>query len=190
MNAPVTRLTLLRHGPTTATRRASFPRDEALEVSAQRLAQGLGPRLGRHDAVWSGPAQCALETAAALGLTAIPCDDLDDANPGAWRGLTIEEIERSDPDGLAAWMRDPAVPPPGGESTLDVLDRVRCWMAERSAEGRNILAITHSIVIRAAVVHALMAPPESVWRVDVAPLSRTVLHSYGDRWTLRAANLT
>jgi broad specificity phosphatase PhoE len=161
-----------------------------LEASTVRLAQELGPRLGRHDAVWSGPARCALETAAALGLIAICSDDLDDANAGTWRGRTIAEIERSEPNALAAWMQDPGVPPPGGESTLDVMARAQRWMSEGAEEGVSILAITHSIVIRAAVVHALAAPLSSIWRVDVAPLSRSILHAHGDRWTLRAANLT
>src|SRR5262245_53947220 len=176
MRTAVTRLTLLRHGATAATRSASFPRDDPLEPAAVRMARELAPRLGRHDVVWSGPAPCALETAAALGLVARTAGELDEARAGAWRGKTIAEIERSDPAALAAWMSDPAAAPPGGESTFDVLARVGRWLDERSGEGRRILAITHAAVIRAAVVHALMAPPAAVWRVDVAPLSRTVLH--------------
>jgi broad specificity phosphatase PhoE len=190
MRVPVTRLTLLRHAATTATRRAGFPDDEPLEPSAARLARDLASRLGSYDAVWSGPARSALETMAALGLSATCSRDLDDLDAGAWRGRTIAEIGQSDPDGLAAWMADPAASPPGGESTLEVLARVQRWMDDRSGEGRRILAITHSIVIRAAVVRALLAPPLAVWRVDVAPLSRTVLHSDGDHWTIRTVNVT
>jgi hypothetical protein len=32
---------------------------------------------------------------------------------------------------------------------------------------------------------ALDTPPKSFWRIDVAPVSRTVLHFRDGRWTLR-----
>jgi broad specificity phosphatase PhoE len=110
-------------------------------------------------------------------------------DPGAWRGRTISEVGRSDPAALAAWMRDPAASPPGGESLLDVLTRIGWWLDARSGEGHRVLAITHSVVIRAALVQVLMAPPSAAWRIDITPLSRTILHGQGGRWTVRAVNL-
>ena len=41
-------------------------------------------------------------------------------------------------------------------------------------------------VVRAAVVHALGAPPLSVFRIDVAPLSLTTLSGGPGRWNLAA----
>jgi hypothetical protein len=41
-------------------------------------------------------------------------------------------------------------------------------------------------VIKAAIVHAIKATPESFWRIDIAPLSRTVLSGTADDWRLRA----
>jgi broad specificity phosphatase PhoE len=189
MSTPVTRLTLLRHGATAATRRASFPQDEPLEPAALAQARGLAPRLGRHDAVWSSTAPSALETAEALGLVTTISPDLDDADAGAWRGRPLEEVGRTEPDALAAWMRNPAVAPPGGESLLDVLARVGRWLDERAGSGQRVLTVTHAVVIRAAVVHALMAPPAAAWRIDVAPLSRTVLHARHGHWTVHALNI-
>ena len=189
MSTAVTRLTLLRHGATAATRRASFPADEPLEPAALARARSLSPRIGRHDAVWSSTARCALETSEALGLVPTIVPELDDADAGAWRGRTLEDVGRTDPDALAAWMRDEAVAPPGGESLIDVLARVGRWLEEQAADGHKTLAVTHAVVIRAAVVHALMAPPAAAWRIDVAPLSRTVLHARHRRWTVRALNV-
>jgi len=40
-------------------------------------------------------------------------------------------------------------------------------------------------VIRAAVLRALDMPPKSFWRLDVAPVSRIVMHFRKGRWTLR-----
>jgi len=38
-------------------------------------------------------------------------------------------------------------------------------------------------------VYVLRAPPDAFWRLDVAPLSRTVLHAHDGRWSVRAVNL-
>jgi hypothetical protein len=42
-------------------------------------------------------------------------------------------------------------------------------------------------VIRAAVLVTLNAPPKSFWRIDIAPVSRTVMHFRGHAWTLRSS---
>jgi broad specificity phosphatase PhoE len=34
---------------------------------------------------------------------------------------------------------------------------------------------------------ALDAPPKSFWHIDIAPVSRTVMHFRGHAWTLRSA---
>jgi broad specificity phosphatase PhoE len=189
MSIPVTRLTLLRHGATAATRNASFPAGEPLEQTALEEARSLAPRLDRHDAVWCSTAPCARETAEALRLVPAASPSLDDADAGDWRGRTIEDVARTDHEALAAWTSDPAAAPPGGESLLEVLARVGRWLDAQAASGHRVLAVTHTVVIRAAVVHALSAPPAAAWRIDVAPLSRTVLHARDGRWTVRGMNL-
>ena len=50
----------------------------------------------------------------------------------------------------------------------------------------RLVAVTHPAVIRAAIVIALDAPPKSFWRIDIAPVSRTVMHFRGHAWTLRS----
>jgi len=57
-----------------------------------------------------------------------------------------------------------------------------------SCPGRTI-AITHPAVIRAALIIALDARPESFWRIDVPPLTATTLHARTRGWTLRHACL-
>jgi len=46
--------------------------------------------------------------------------------------------------------------------------------------------VTHAAVIRAAIIHAIHATPESFWRIDVPPLSRTSLSASNAGWRLRA----
>jgi broad specificity phosphatase PhoE len=189
LRTSTTRLTLIRHAPSDATRRSAFPVDERLDARALEEARALAPQLGRFDAAWTGPALRAGETAEALGLHATVASELDECDFGSWRGRTLAELHADDPAAVAAWMEDPAAAPHGGESLLELLERVRGWLDARAGDGSRTVAVTHAGVIRAAVVCALEAPPLAFWRLDVAPLSRTVLHAHDGRWTVRGVNL-
>jgi broad specificity phosphatase PhoE len=69
---------------------------------------------------------------------------------------------------------------------VELIARVRRWMDTVSAKRGRLVAVTHPAVVRAAVLLALDAPPKSFWRIDIAPVSRTVLHFRGHSWTLRS----
>jgi broad specificity phosphatase PhoE len=185
----MTRLTLVRHAPSDATRRSAFPLDEPVDARALDEARALAPRLGRFDVAWTSPAARARQTAEALGLAATPAPELDECDFGTWRGRTLAELDDEDPVAVAAWIEDPAAAPHGGESLLALLDRVGGWLSVRVADGQRVVAVTHAGVIRAALVRALDAPVQAFWRFDVAPLSRTVLHAHDGRWTVRGVNL-
>jgi broad specificity phosphatase PhoE len=86
-------------------------------------------------------------------------------------------------DRFPDWLTDPTQAPHGGESVVDLLDRVAGWLA--SLEPSRTVAVTHPAVVRAAILVALSAPPKSFWRIDIAPVSHTVLHLREGRWTLR-----
>jgi broad specificity phosphatase PhoE len=184
-----TRLTLVRHAPSDATRRSAFPLDEPLDARGLDEARALAPRLGRFDGAWTSPAARARDTAQALGLDAATAAELDECDFGAWRGRTLAELDDDDPVAVAAWIEDPAAAPHGGESLLALLARVRGWLDARAHDGGRLVAVTHAGPIRAALVCALEAPPHAFWRLDVAPLSRTVLHAHDGRWTVRGVNL-
>ena len=187
--ASTTRLTLIRHAPSDATRRSAFPLDEPLDARGLEQARALAPRLDRVDAAWAGPALRARQTAEALGLDPTVAPELDECDFGAWRGRTLAELDDEDPIAVAAWIEDPAAAPHGGESLHAVLDRVRGWLDAHVHDGGRIVAVTHAGPIRAALVCALDAPAQAFWRFDVAPLSRTVLHAHDGRWTVRGVNL-
>jgi len=189
LRTSTTRLTLVRHAPSAATRRSAFPVDEPPDPRGLDEARALAPRMGRFDAAWSAPAARARQTAEALGLDATVAPELDECDFGAWRGRTLAELDDEDPVGVAAWIEDPAAAPHGGESLLALLERVRGWMAARAGDGGRVVAVTHAGPIRAALVCALDAPAQAFWRFDVAPLSRTVLHAHDGRWTVRGVNL-
>jgi broad specificity phosphatase PhoE len=180
------RLVLLCHGATAATRAAAFPRDEPLEPAALARTQALAATLPRVAAVRCSPALACRQTAKALGLSAKVEPALDDWQSGRWAGHTLAAIQQQEPEALAAWRNDPAAAPHGGESLAALLERVGGWLRSLDEQDDPLLAITHAAVVRAALVQAIAATPVSFWRIDVAPLSQTLLIGAGVRWTLRA----
>jgi broad specificity phosphatase PhoE len=103
---------------------------------------------------------------------------------GTWTGRTLDEINVTDPAGVAAWLTDPTSTPGGGESLAMVLGRVGAWLDGTAFPVGRIAIFTHPAIVRAAVIHALRAEAHSFWRVDVAPLSRTTLSGGPAGWTV------
>lgn len=176
------RLTLLCHASTEALRTAAFPLDEPLDRRGRALAAALGGELAPQRIVFSSPARRAIETAAAAGLTARAEAALRDCDHGRWAGRALTEVAQVEPEAVALWLKDPDATPHGGESITALLRRVGAWMDSEAVVGR-VLAITHASVIRAAVIHALDAPPRSFWRIDAPPLSIIELRRNGSRWS-------
>lgn len=177
-----TRLVLLAHAPVPANRKTAFPLDgEAIESDL-----ATAPSLGRLDHCFVAPELRAIETAALCGLAAETLETLRDLDAAAWRGQSFERLLESHPDEIAAWMSDPSARPGGGESVLDLVERVRPWLDRQQVGGGRIGAVTHPSVIRAMIVTALRMPAQLFWGIDVGPLALVTLGSDGRRWTLRS----
>jgi broad specificity phosphatase PhoE len=183
------RLELICHAPTLATRRAAFAADEPVGEhatdDARRLAASPGfPDRARRAVVLRAPSRACAETAEALGLDAAAEPGLADWNLGAWRGRTLEEVRRENPEEVLAWLTDPSARPHRGESLEQLHERVGTWMESIIDRSGRVIAVTGPAVVRAAVVHVLSAPRQGFWRVDVDPLSTTRLTGRAPRWTL------
>jgi broad specificity phosphatase PhoE len=182
----VLRLTLVSHAMTDAMAAGRFPADEPLNDTGRRHAKaaaGLDIRAQQ----LTGPERRARETARLLGLHAVSEPRLADLDCGRWQGQTLESVR---PEDLAAWLTEPAEAPHQGESIVGLIERVAGWLASLTENtmpdhALRTLAVTHPAVIRAAVLLALDIPPKSFWRIDIAPLSRTVMHFRQGCWTLR-----
>jgi len=179
------RITLISHAATLALRRASFPLDEPIVEGELEKITAIGWVAPRAQHVWSGPEQRTQQTAKAVGLKPSVAVELADVNYGAWRGKEIDEIQASDPEGLAAWLTDLDAAPHGGDSFVQVITRVERWMKNQTNAGHTI-AVTHPAVIRAAILCSLQAPAHSFWRIEIAPLSVTDLRFNGRLWTARS----
>jgi broad specificity phosphatase PhoE len=179
------RMTWICHASTGALRATAFPQDEPLDEQGVRKARALTRLMGRPNRVWTSPAARARQTVEALGLLAEVDPALRDCDYGRWAGRPIDAIHEEEPDALANWMRDPGAALHGGESVLDLLRRIGTWLDNRSQDAGHTIVVTHAAVIRAAIIHAIHATPRSFWRIDIAPLSRTLLSRSNDQWRLR-----
>jgi broad specificity phosphatase PhoE len=184
------RLVLLSHAATAATRNAAFPGDEPLDAGGRSQAGALAGSMPRADQVRCAPSARCWQTAEATGLRAVPDAGLSGCDFGEWTGRTLDEVVAEDPDAVTEWLTDPSARPHGGESLCALLDRVGRWLDGRTRNGQppkaTLIAIADPTVIRAAVVHAIDALPRSIWRIDIAPLSQTVLSGEPGRWSLRS----
>jgi broad specificity phosphatase PhoE len=190
----VVRLTLVSHAITDAMAAGRFPTDEPLNATGRRQVDAsidLGVRRRSDDpsapgpgyTALTGPEQRARQTAELLGLQAVVEPRLADLDCGRWRGDVLGGVRPAD---LAVWLTDPTRAPHGGESVVDLINRVRGWLNSLSTTRSRIVAVTSPAVIRAAILVALDAPPKSFWRIDIAPVSRTIMHFRGHAWTLRS----
>ncbi|MET8360036.1 histidine phosphatase family protein [Micromonospora sp. NPDC005171] len=188
-----TSLRLVAHGHTAALRRACFGgTDEGLDEGGLRAALARAHadpdrrgHLGVNDTCVSSPAAAARQTADAFGLLPTIETALADCDYGDWSGLSLAEIGGTHPQALRDWLSTPDSAPHGGESVTAVRDRVGGWLDEQRGAGRRVIAVTHPLVIRVAVVHALGLPTATYRQLDVEPLAIVRLTSQGTRWQLR-----
>ena len=190
MNA--TSLRLVAHGHTAALRRARFGGDDTLDEGGRNAALALSPGvLGRRapsddtDACLSSPAAAAVQTAYALGLVPTVETALADCDYGDWTGRSLQEVAVAQPDALREWLSTPDAAPHGGESVAAVHERVGRWLDGQRGLGRRVTAVTHPLVIRVAVAHALGLPLVTYRQLDVEPLAIVRLTDHGRRWQLR-----
>lgn len=178
------RLVLICHASTDAVRKSAFPADEPLDDSGKARAAALAAHLPTADRCWMSPELRTRQTAEALRLPADVQPMLRDCDYGLWAGCSFDDVCARDPEGIATWLRDPAATPHGGESFLNLMRRVEAWLAGEQAQHLQSIIVTHATIIRAAIVHAIEATPQSFWRIDIAPLSVTRLSGANGRWNL------
>jgi broad specificity phosphatase PhoE len=183
-----TRLTLISHAATQAQRRAAFPLNEPLDNTELPKTASLNWHPPRAQQIYVAPEQRTQQTAQALALSAITSADLRDCDYGIWQGRTLTDLQSESPESIAEWLTDPTATPHNGESITGLISRTATWLDTLRDSGHTI-AVTHPAIIRSAIIHALNAPAQSFWRIDIAPLTVTDLRHNGRVWTLRSTAL-
>jgi broad specificity phosphatase PhoE len=154
-------LLLARHGETDDNRppiRFQGFRDTPLNDTGREQAHELAERVAALEdpvrSLWASDLSRARETAetvaSRIGLEVRLDARLREANRGEWEGHPFPDIERSDPERFAAWMRAGADWRfPGGESLKEQQDRVSAALSDIHATGElPALVVCHGGSIR------------------------------------------
>ncbi|WP_410590666.1 bifunctional RNase H/acid phosphatase [Amycolatopsis sp. lyj-23] len=192
-----TRLLLLRHGQTemSALRRYSGRGDVPLTELGRAQAAAAAKRLAATEGlVVDGEAvpiiaspltrtkQTAQAVADALGGRVETHPGLIETDFGEWEGLTFAEAADRDPELHRAWLGDPSVPPPGGESFDVVHRRVRKARDELIAEhgGRTLVLVSHVTPIKTLLRMGLDAGPQLLFRLHLDLAALSIVEFYPD----------
>ena len=119
------------------------------------------------------------ETIVAGRMTSIERDsDLREFSYGEWEGLTLQEAKSKSPKAFTqhAGLEPNTFTAPGGESSAQVLDRVRRFYAstvKRHDAAEDLLVVSHGGPLRALLVCLLGLTDDYFWRsrVDCGSLS-------------------
>jgi ribonuclease H / adenosylcobalamin/alpha-ribazole phosphatase len=198
-----TTVILVRHGVTAHTVEKRFSgglasanpglSDEG-RAQARATADWLAPLAERVDAVVASPVRRTRETAEiiadVLGRTVEEEPGFAEMEFGAWDGLTFAEVGERYPDELKTWLGSLDHAPGGGESFRAVQERVLAGLERLLAahRGRTVVVVSHVTPIKTLVAHAVDAPLEAVFRMELSPASVTVLSWYDERPSMRLYN--
>jgi 2,3-bisphosphoglycerate-dependent phosphoglycerate mutase len=191
-----TRILAIRHGETAwnvDTRiqgHLDIPLNETGQWQAQRLARALAAQDAIH-AIYSSDLLRAHDTARAIaGATGAPLathPGLRERGFGIFEGKTYVEIETTWPEESVRWrQREPHWAPPGGESLVQVRERITRTLHELAARhpGEQIVLVAHGGVMdqlyRAATGQDLQAP--RTWGLTNTAVNRLL-------WTPQALSL-
>uniref|UniRef100_UPI0040560492 histidine phosphatase family protein n=1 Tax=Candidatus Electronema sp. TaxID=2698783 RepID=UPI0040560492 len=191
------RLLLLRHGP------AAVPpgclvgsSDPPLSGQGLKRLTGMLPELQTAERWLCSPLRRARQTLDCLrqqGCALAPPiyeRRLREINFGSWELRTFADIAATEPEQVEAWQQYEDFTFPGGEAVADFVSRISQLLADFTAQGGVVGAVTHGGVIRTMICLALGLPPRSYLLFDVRPASLTILDLFpGGGGVLRGLNL-
>lgn len=190
-----TTIVLVRHGVTAHTTGRRFSGglggdnpalSEEGRAQAAEVAAWLTELKESIDVVVASPVRRTRETAdivaASLGLPVEEEPGFAEMEFGEWDGLTFTEVAERDKERMEAWFADMATPPPGGESFVQVRERVLAGLERvlEEHEGRTVVVVSHVTPIKTLVAHAMEAPLDALFRMELAPAAVSVIAFWPD----------
>jgi probable phosphoglycerate mutase len=99
---------------------------------------------------------------------------------GEWESLTPQQIEERWPGQFSRWYREGDFAASGGESYVQVGERVAEPVAQLRAEsaGRTVVVVGHAAMTRTIIGRAANMPAADWGRLRIPPCSLTVLRYF------------
>ncbi len=189
----MTRLHLVRHGPTHAKTMVGWS-DLPADLSDHAAITRLHDHLPTDALVISSDLSRAADTASAIqgSRQRLPHHvDLREIHFGTWELRGFKEIEAEDPGlAFAYWDNPGDVRPPEGESWNEVRVRVDVVVDRLIADhtGRDLIIVAHFGVILTQVQRALGLDAQEAFSHRIDNLSVTEITHHGDRWSVGRIN--
>jgi alpha-ribazole phosphatase len=179
-----TRWWWVRHAPVREDGGCIYgQKDLGCDTSDSLVFEAVGKILPRN-ALWvASNLKRTHQTAEAIWAAGFPKPEkmpheaaLAEQNLGQWQGLNRAAFLASRPLG-SQWFADIDDPAPGGESFMDLYNRVRATIERINLEhaGKDIIAVAHGGTIKAAIGLALGGQPAKGLAFDVDNCSVTRL---------------
>ena len=164
-------LILLRHGQTAANAKAllqgrmNLPLDPEGERQAARSGEYLREKFPDALVVCS-PLTRAHQTASAITGNVSIDERFIELDYGDWDGVALTDVDQTL---WAQWRNDPSFRPPGGETLVELENRVRPAFEEISerAQTGDVIGVSHVSPIKSGVTWALGTGPETTWRMQL-----------------------
>jgi len=189
----VTRLHLVRHGPTHAKTMVGWS-DLPADLSDHAAIARLQDHLPSEAIVISSDLSRAADTATAIEgrRQRLPHHrDLREINFGTWEMRPYKEIEAEDPElAFAYWDTPGDIRPPNGESWNDVRSRVDAAIDGLITDhtGRDLIIVAHFGVILTQLQRALNVGAQQAFSHRIDNLSVTEISYHGDGWSVGRIN--
>lgn len=186
----MTRLWLVRHGPTHAKSMVGWS-DIPADLSDTAKMQRLRDYLPSAPAVSSDLVRATATADALTPDIRLPHDpDLREINFGDWELKTFADIEAKDPKTIRAYWETPGeVAPPNGESWNTVRRRVDAAIDAYLAQGhKDLIIVAHFGVILTQVQRALDIDAYTAFSHRIENLSVTAIEHGSFGWNVRLIN--
>ncbi|GAB3763695.1 putative phosphoglycerate mutase [Nocardioides ginsengisegetis] len=185
-----TTVVLVRHGVTPHTVEKRFSGglasanpglSEEGRDQVRAAAEWLAPLAEKVDVVIASPVRRTRESAdiiaAVLGKQVEEEPGFAEMEFGHWDGLTFGEVAERHPEELDRWLGSLDEAPAGGESFRVVEERVLGGLQRLldAHAGKTVVVVSHVTPIKTLVAHAVDAPLEAVFRMELSPASVSVL---------------
>lgn len=181
------RLWLVRHAPVDGPKGVIHAPDAPVDLGDTVRLDWLREALPAEAVVVASPSRRTRETAVALGFQPLLEPDFREQDFGTWTGRRHDDLARELGPAYDAFWRDAArLAPPGGESFVDQIERVRGGLTR--LPGGDVVLVVHSGTIRAALAIALDSSPDAALSFVVDPLSLTRIDRIGAGWRIVCVN--
>jgi broad specificity phosphatase PhoE len=183
-NVVTTRWWWVRHAPVREDGGCIYgQKDLGCDTSDRVVFDAVGKILPRNAVWYASNLKRTHQTADAIWAAGFPKPaemphekDFAEQHLGEWQGMNRAAFLASRPAG-SHWFAAIDEPAPGGESFMDLYNRV-CGVIERITKeqaGRDVIAVTHGGTIKAAVGLALGGQPDKGLAFDIDNCSVTRL---------------